>query len=317
MKIILRAAVLLVVLTFLLGVVFYANPIGVADEKIRFDLWGQDVHSRYIEVDSYRIHYFEAGPSTGTPLILIHGLGSRGEDWANLIPGLAANGFHVLVPDLLGYGRSPKPDVDYSISLQEKVVADFMQAAGVSKADVAGWSMGGWVAAKLTVDHPELVDRLVLYDSAGVYFPATFDASLFTPTDRAGLTHLTEMLQPFPAKLPGFIADAAIEKLERGAWVVTRSVSAMTGGRDLLDFRLATIQRPTLIVWGSKDVLIPPSVGEEMHHLIAGSSMTIIEGCGHLAPGQCAPATLSTTLQFLKAEPPLKNVEQTLPGNSP
>jgi pimeloyl-ACP methyl ester carboxylesterase len=68
-------------------------------------------------------------------------------------------------------------------------------------------------------------------------------------------------------------------------------------------------------VWGSKDTLIPPSVGESMHHLIPDSSITLIEGCGHLAPAQCSNSTLSTTLKFLKANPPLKNVEQTLPGN--
>jgi len=311
-RILLSSALGLLLLVVILGVTFYANPIGVADEHVRFDLWRKHVHSRYIEVDGYRIHYFEAGPAGGTPLVLIHGLGSRGEDWAPLLAPLAANGFHLYVPDLLGYGRSPTPDIDYSIASEAKLAADFMHAADLTHADIGGWSMGGWVAAKLTVDRPELVDRLVLYDSAGIYFPATFDASLFTPTDRAGLTHLTGMLQPMPSNLPGFIADAAIEKLQRGAWVVTRSVNAMTSGRDLLDFRLSTIHRPTLIVWGSRDVLIPPSVGESMHHLIPNSSMTLIDGCGHLAPAQCTAPVLATTLQFLKSNPPLENQEQTL-----
>jgi pimeloyl-ACP methyl ester carboxylesterase len=309
-----RSALALLLLLVSAGVTFYANPIGVADEGIRFRLWRHGVHGHYTRVEGYRIHYFEAGPANGTPLLLIHGLGSRGEDWAPLIPPLADAGFHVYAPDLLGYGRSDSPLVDYSIASEVKLVADFMRRVGLAHADIGGWSMGGWVAAKLTVEHPELVDRLILYDSAGIYFPATFDASLFTPTDRAGLKHLTEMLQPFPQPLPNFIAEAAIDKLQRGAWVVTRSVSAMLSGRDLLDFRLAGIHKPTLIVWGSKDVLIPPSVGEQMHHLIAGSSMTIVEGCGHLAPAQCVPATLATTLQFLNADPPLKNVERTLPG---
>ena len=99
------------------------------------------------------------------------GRGLGGDD-----AGLAAQGFHVYVPDLLGYGRSPKPDVDYSISLEEKTVVEFMQAVHVPRADVGGWSMGGWIAMKLALDHPEMVDRLVVYDSAGVYFPATLAA---------------------------------------------------------------------------------------------------------------------------------------------
>ena len=241
---------------------------------------------------------------------------SRGEDWANLIPGFADNGFHVYVPDLLGYGRSPQPDVDYSISLQESLVVHFMQAASIPKAGRRRL-VDGRLGSRQAHPRSPRNRRTGWFstDSAGIYFPATFDATLFTPSDRAGLTHLTEMLQPFPQPLPGFIAQAAIEKLQRSAWIVTRSVAAMTSGHDLLDFRLAKISRPTLLVWGGKDVLIPPSVGESMHHLIPDSSMTIIDGCGHLAPAQCAAPALSTTLKFLKADPPLKNVEQTLPGS--
>lgn len=316
MRIFLRIAGLCLVLLLIFAAVFYVNPIGVADQRIRFNLWRQGIRSEYIDAGGYRVHFFEARPARGpgTPLLLIHGLGSRGEDWAPLIAPLAAQGFHVYVPDLLGYGRSPRPDVDYSISLQEKLMVDFLRAVHLPKADVGGWSMGGWVAAKLTLDHPELVDRLVLYDSAGIYFPATFDASLFTPSDKAGLVHLTEMLQPHPEPLPDFAVRAAIVKLQNNAWVVDRSVAAMVSGRDLLDFRLAHMQRPTLIVWGNKDVLIPVSVAESMHHLIPGSSLTFLDGCGHLAPVQCEPGALATTLQFLKANPPQKNVEQTLPN---
>jgi pimeloyl-ACP methyl ester carboxylesterase len=318
MKSVLRLAVAVFLLLIVFCAVFYEAPLWVADQQIRLNLWRQGVRGGYIEADGYRVHYFEAKPSSGglgTPLLLIHGLGSRGEDWGSLVPQLAASGFHVYVPDLLGYGRSSRPDVDYSIATEEKLVVAFMQAAGIQKADVGGWSMGGWVAAKLAIDHPELVDRLVLYDSAGIYFPATFDASLFTPHDKAGLDHLTAMLEPHPQKLPAFVAHAVVAKLQANAWVVDRSVAQMVNGRDLLDFRLSRIQRPTLLVWGSKDVLIPLEVGESMHHLIPGSSMTVIEGCGHLAPGQCWHSALAATVQFLKAEPPMNNMEQTLPGN--
>jgi pimeloyl-ACP methyl ester carboxylesterase len=322
MKIALRVLVFLVLFVLVAGGTFYINPIGVADQGIRFKLWQQGVHSEYIDVGGYRIHYLEAPASHGAgangegpPLLLIHGLGSRAEDWANLIPQLAASGFHVYAPDLLGYGRSPQPDVDYSISLEEKLIVQFMEAVHLPKADVGGWSMGGWVAAKLTVDHPELVDRLVLYDSAGIYFPATFDASLFSPSDKAGLVHLTEMLEPDPPKLPDFAVRAAIRKLQRNAWVIQRSVSAMTSGRDLLDFRLAHISRPTLIVWGDKDILIPVSVAESMHQLIPRSSLVFVQGCGHLAPAQCSAPVIATTVKFLDSAPPWSGVEQTLPGH--
>lgn len=298
-----------------LGGCFYLHPVWFNDQRIRLGLWHQGVDSKYIMVGGYRVHYFEAKPKSGpgTPLVLIHGLGSRGEDWAPLIPQFAANGYHVYVPDLLGYGRSDRPDVDYSISLQQKLVADFMKAAGAQRADVAGWSMGGWVAAKLALDHPELVDRLVLYDSAGLYF-GTFDTTSFTPSDIAGLGRLTALLQPHPAKIPEFAAKDALRGLQANVWVVRRTVRAMTSGRDLLDFRLHALRQPTLIVWGGEDALIPLAVGESMHHLIADSSMVVAKDCGHLAPVQCSGVVLPVTLDFLKAEPAWKSVERGLPA---
>jgi pimeloyl-ACP methyl ester carboxylesterase len=317
-RLLVRSLLVLLVVVILCGALFYVQPLWVADQLIRLRLWEHGVRSHSVAVDGYRVHYLEAlpqGGEVGTPLVLVHGLGSRSEDWGPLIPGLAAAGFHVYVPDLLGYGRSARPNVDYSISLEEKLVVDFMHTLHVPNADVGGWSMGGWVAAKLALDHPELVRRLVLYDSAGIYFPARFDASLFVPTDASELFHLTEMLDPNPKRLPPFVARAAIRKLQRNGWVVRRAVASMTNGRDLLDFRLGELERPTLIVWGSKDVLIPPSVGETMQRLIPHASMDVIEGCGHLAPGQCSNSVLAGTVDFLKAPRPIEGIARALPGH--
>jgi pimeloyl-ACP methyl ester carboxylesterase len=274
------------------------------------------VKSDYIEAGGYKLHYFEASPPNGggTPLVLVHGLGARGEDWAAMIPALAARGFHVYAPDLLGYGRSPRPDVDYSISLEEQTVVQFMQAMHVPRADVDGWSMGGWIAMKLALDHPEMVDRLVIDDSAGTYFPATWEADLFTPSDVAGVKKLIAMLTPNPHPLPDFAAEAALRKLQRNAWVVNRSMTAMTNGKDLLDFRLYKISQAMLIVWGAKDELIPLSVGETIHGKVPQSVLDIVEGCGHLAPAECARPVTEGTVEFLKAEPAMRGGKMIFPA---
>ena len=306
LKVLLGLFATLAVVALALGFAFYRNPIWFSDELLREKLLRQHVHSRYLEVDGYRLHYLEAAPpdgSAGTPLVLVHGLGARAEDWAPLIPSLAAHGFHVYAPDLLGYGRSPRPDVDYSISLQEKTVVDFAQQLGLGRFDLAGWSMGGWIALKLTLDHPGLVERLVAMDSAGIYFPATFDSSLFTPNDAAGLNHLIEMLSPQPHSLPPFVERAAIRKLQANVWVLDRSTGSMISGRDLVDFELQNIHVPTLIVWGREDRLIPLAVGETMHRQIGGSSLVVVDGCGHLAPAECYKPVLKATLSFLTTTP--------------
>jgi pimeloyl-ACP methyl ester carboxylesterase len=173
--------------------------------------------------------------------------------------------------------------------------------------------MGGWVAMKLTLDHPEMVDRLVIYDSAGIYFPATFGPELFTPDDVAGVKKLYGMLSPKPYNLPNFAAEAAVRKLQANAWVLRRSMKAMTSGKDLLDFRLYKLSQPMLIVWGAEDELIPLSVGETIHKSVPQSVLDIVEGCGHLAPAECATPVIQGTVEFLRAEPPMRGGEKIFP----
>jgi pimeloyl-ACP methyl ester carboxylesterase len=323
MRAVLRVVLVVLLVTLAGGLTFYLEPLWVSDQIIRIHLRGQNVQSEYVDVDGYKIHYFEAVPPArlrvlgdGYPILLIHGLGSRGEDWSGLIPSLADAGFHVYAPDLLGYGRSSKPNVDYSIRTEEKTMVDFMKAVHINRADVGGWSMGGWIALMLTVDHPDLVGRLAVYDSAGIYFPPTFNETLFTPTDSPGVARLSAMLTPHPKPLPAFASRAAVRRLQANAWVIDRSVESMEAGKDLLDFRLSQIRKPTLIVWGGEDKLIPPSVGETMHQQIPGSSLLIVEGCGHLAPSECTKPVLAGTLRFLEAHPPLRGGEETVFGGA-
>jgi len=320
MKIAIRLAWLLFLLLCLLAGVFYFNPLWVRDQQVRLHLWREGVQSKYVIAGGHRIHYFEAAPpdgSAGTPLLLIHGLGDRGEAWTPQIPALAQAGFHVYVPDLLGYGRSDKPDIIYSIPVEVSSVFDFMKTLGLHRANIAGWSMGGWIAAELTLDHPEVVERLILEDSAGMRFVPTFPRTLFTPTDEAGLRQLMEMLSPRPQAMPHFVARAALRKLARGAPSVQSSMNSMESGKDLLDGRLAAIQQPTLIVWGDQDRLLPITSGLQMHREIPNSVFAGITGCGHIAPSECASPVLYATLQFLKSQPPLPRSEVTLTGTTP
>jgi pimeloyl-ACP methyl ester carboxylesterase len=319
MKLALRFVTFVIVLVLAAGLVFYFNPLWVADLQTRFHLWRQGVKSEYVDGGGYKLHYFEAlqPNGNGAPLVLVHGLGARGEDWSKMIPAMAARGFHVYVPDLPGYGRSSKPaDANYSISMEEAAVVSFMQAMHMPRADVGGWSMGGWVVMKLALDHPEMVDRLVVYDSAGVYFPATFGPELFVPTDAPGVARLLKMLSPHPQAMPDFVVRDVVRKLDRNGWVISRSMAAMTSGRDLLDFRLHDIRQPTLVVWGSVDELIPLSAGRSIHEGIPNSVLNVIEGCGHLAPLECWQPVAEATDTFLKAQPPMQGGEKTFPGTN-
>jgi pimeloyl-ACP methyl ester carboxylesterase len=323
------AGIVVLLLALVAGGTFYWNPLWVNDQQIRYHLWRAGVRSEVVNAGGSRIHYFEAVPPDGTPgkpLLLLHGLGSRGEDWAPLIPGLAAAGFHVYAPDLLGYGRSEKPKWPCcSVDVEEDAVLHFIQATGLGRPDsadapepidLAGWSMGGWIAAKLALDEPALIDRLVLYDSAGLTIHTNFPRDAFVPTDAAGLARLMALLMPHPRTLPGFVARATLRRLKSNGRIVQQSMDSMDTGADLLDARLSGIRQPTLVMWGMADILIPPAVGETMHRDIPHSVFEGVEGCGHLAPSQCAKPVLAGTIQFLKAQPPMQGGEQMLSGDA-
>src|SRR5580698_7617593 len=113
--------VVLLLLTLAFGILAWRNPLWLVDKQVDARLRLQGVHSEFVTVNGYKMHYLVGG--SGRPLVLVHGLGSRGADWANLIPQLIAGGHRVYAVDLLGYGYSAQPrDAGYSISDQAAMV---------------------------------------------------------------------------------------------------------------------------------------------------------------------------------------------------
>ena len=166
------------------GLWFLARPVSVfwGIAELRLVLSG--AHSHRIAVEQIRVHYYVLGPETGTPVVLVHGLGSRAEDWDKLAPSLAMAGYRVYLPDLPGYGQSERPaDFSYSISDEAAVMAAFMEALGLKQVDLGGWSMGGWIAQEIAAKHPERVKKLMLFDSAGFYWKPEWNTALFTPDE--------------------------------------------------------------------------------------------------------------------------------------
>jgi len=279
------------------GSVFYWRPLWVIDEATRAWLRMAGVRSEYVQLGSYRIHYLVGG--RGRTLVLVHGLGGNAQNWAALIPPLMRHGYRVYAIDLLGYGGSDRPDVDYSIALQAEVLNQFFESQHLSLADVGGWSMGGWVALKFTLAHSERVRRLFLADSAGIYFQLPFSPALFHPATVEQAEQLLTWLTPQAALIPRFVARDLIRKMGPTGWVVDRAMRSMLTGADLLDGKLEAIAAPVFIIWGREDRLIPLHCGEEMHGEMPHSVLAIFDGCGHLAPVECEDRVLPEILRFL------------------
>lgn len=283
------------------GVGFWERPVIYYDESMYVRDWLSGVRSREMMVGGHRLHYETEGPADGPPVVLVHGLGGRAEDWRDLAPYLAKAGFRVYLPELIGYGRSEKPaDFSYAIHDEADVVLGFLDALGLRQVDLGGWSMGGAIVQHVAFDHPERVRRLMLFNSAGLFVLPTWDPKLFTPTSVAELDQLDVLLMPNPPTVPAFIARDILRVSNGRAWIIHRAFAEMLTGKDATDKLLPQLKMPVLIIWGGEDHITPLSLGETMHKLVPQSELDVIPGCGHLAPGQCANQIGPKLVAFVK-----------------
>lgn len=282
------------------GIGFYERPLTVFNHWLSVQMSSTGARSHWTTVRGFRIHYYEQGKATDPPLVLVHGLGGHSEDWRNLRPWMLGANRHIYMLDLPGYGQSDWPqDFSYSIPDEANVVAGFMDALGIQQADLGGWSMGGWIAQRVAYDHPDRIKRLMLFDSAGLYERPTWNTDLFMPTTAQELDQLDALLMPHPPAVPDFIARDMLRYSHQHAWVIRRALNSMLAGKDTTDKELPQLRMPVLIVWGAEDHITPVTLGEKIHQLVPQSELDVIQGCGHLAPVQCAEAAGPKVQDFL------------------
>jgi pimeloyl-ACP methyl ester carboxylesterase len=291
----------LVALAVVAGLGFWARPVSYFNETMYVRQYLSGAESRSVTVARYRVHYDAEGPAGGPVVVLVHGLGGRAEDWRNLASYLTKAGYRVYMPDLPGYGRSEKPaDFSYSVPDEASVVVGFLDALGLKQVDLGGLSMGGWIAQRIAIEHPERVRRLILFDSVGIHEKPAWDTRLFTPTTPAELDQLEALLVPHPPKIPGFIAQDMLRISKKNAWVIHRALDSALTGRDVTDNLLPGLKMPVLIVWGAEDKITPLSQGEKIHQLVPQSELEVFPGCGHLTPVQCTAQIGPKVVEFVR-----------------
>jgi pimeloyl-ACP methyl ester carboxylesterase len=297
-----RGLLLLAVLVVLLGAFFVWRPgsalTAIAAARLRLS----GIESRHVQLGPYRIHYFIGG--TGEPLVLVHGLGGRALDFAPLMLALARE-HRVFALDLLGYGSSDRPDVNYSVTIETGILREFLESQGLTRFDLAGWSMGGWISLNFASQYPDRVHRLILLDSAGMKFTPSFDLRLLSPHTVAEMHELEKVMTPHPERTPAFITRDFLHQLRAEDWVIQRTVANMITMREVMDGKLASVTMPVLIVWGKQDIMTPPSIAEEMRREMPQSVLALLDDCGHLAPIECRDRVLAEIERFLTANPPL------------
>jgi pimeloyl-ACP methyl ester carboxylesterase len=252
-------------------------PVTIYDGFTGAYIWIRGFRRHWINVNGHRLHYLAGGPVFGPPVVLIHGLGGRAENWRGLAPHFVKAGFRVYMPDLLGYGRSPTPlEFSYSVGDEAALVIDFIHALGHTTVDLGGWSMGGWVAQLVAGKAPDQVRHLMLFDSAGLHVRPQWDPEIFTPRTPADLDLLHAILEPDPRPIPRFQARDILRTSESQNWVVRRALHSMFDGRDVTNNVLTGLKMPVFIGWGEKDECISVHQAAQMHRLIPHSELHII-----------------------------------------
>jgi pimeloyl-ACP methyl ester carboxylesterase len=122
---------------------------------------GQDLRMAYMNVPP-------EGKDLGRTVLLLHGKNFFGAYWKETIRFLTMNGYRVVVPDQLGFGKSSKPDIHYSFHLLATNTKKLLDALGIKEAAVVGHSMGGMLAARFALMYPETVSHLVLENPIGL-----------------------------------------------------------------------------------------------------------------------------------------------------
>jgi pimeloyl-ACP methyl ester carboxylesterase len=255
-------------------------------------------------------------------VLFIHGLGSSADRWLDIPDALSIAGLHTIAMDLPGFGLSDKPeDTDYTIEQFVRFVADFIQQVGLakdkefssSKTSIVGHSLGGYIAAQLAVEHPELVDKLVLIDTSGMLDGPTpllqqyLDAAM-SPT-KESVRAVFEQLVADPIRIPDALVDGFIYRISQpGAKHAFKSAFDNSVYSQIGTDRLKQIggdnKIPVLIIWGMQDKLIPLNYFKILHEAIEGSKVEIVEDAGH-APFAEKPAIVCELLHRFLFDPDL------------
>src|SRR5207253_6760791 len=244
-----------------------------------------------IQTDDIVLHghrvSFRAG-GEGPRIALVHGIAGSSEQWEPTMRTLAEQ-FTVAPPDLLGHGRSAKPRGDYSLGAYASGLRDLLEVLGHPRATIVGHSLGGGIAMQFAYQYPERCERLVLVSSGGlgrevhamIRAAALPDSEWVLPLIcTLGLLDAVDGVARFVGRA-GLRAAPSLEEIWRGyaslgdadcrqAFVHTlRTIIDPSGQRvNATDRLYLAAELPTMIVWGERDQVIPPTHAHAAHAAI-------------------------------------------------
>jgi pimeloyl-ACP methyl ester carboxylesterase len=248
---------------------------------------------------------------SGPDVLLLHGLGGAKSSFFDAAATLSSQ-YRVHALDLPGFGSSSKPaTAPYTARWFAETVRDTMDALGISRAHVAGNSMGGRVAIELGLRHPERVAGLALLCPAVAFVKRTYHPIVRALRPELGLLphrfsrdqvseHFWSLFAD-PDSIDPSMADVVVDEFQRIYSSAGGRIAFLSSARNIyLDApygrngfygRLSKLEAPALFVWGSHDRVIPPAFARHVARWLPSAEQIVLDGCGHVPQVECAAQT--------------------------
>lgn len=255
---------------------------------------------------------------SGPDVLLIHGLGGAKSSFFDAAAALSRD-YRVHALDLPGFGSSSKPaTASYTARWFAETVRDTMDALEISRAHVAGNSMGGRVAIELGLRHPERVAALALLCPAVAFVKRTYHPIVRALRPELGLlphrfsrdkvaAHFWSLFAD-PDGIDPSVADVVIDEFQRIYATPGGRIAFLSAARNIyLDApygrngfygRLAQLQAPSLFVWGSHDRVIPPAFARHVARWLPAAEQIVLEACGHVPQVEHSDQTIGLLQRF-------------------
>lgn len=294
--------------------VFATPDIPVATLKAKY----ASPASQFIEVSpGTTIHVRDEGPRDGFSVVLVHGSNASLHTWEPWVARLTAKGYRVITLDLPAHGLSgPTPEGLYTSAAYVGIVEKLVDRLGLTRFALGGNSMGGGVAWRYAVAHPERLTALILIDASGKPMPKGS-----SPPIGFRLARIPVARDILATVTPRSLIDSSFKQSVSNQAIATPAMIdrywelllypgnrratvqrfGQYSGDDGMAAKLKGLTVPTLIIWGREDRLIPVSVAAWFNQQIPGSRVTILDGIGHIPMEEAPERSLAPVLELLSA----------------
>ena len=267
--------------------------------------------SEFLDIGGARVHVRDQGPQDAQAVVLVHGFASSLHTWEGWVDYLTDD-YRVVTLDLPAFGLTgPNEGGEYDAEYYADVVDELADELSLDTFTLGGNSMGGGVAWRYALDHPDRLDRLLLVDAAGYSTEDDDESIFFTLARYPLLDRIPRHITPRSA-VRGLIESAYADGFQVTDELVERYYDLLRreGNREAIIRRLRNpaenredeipgIDVPTLVIWGEQDTWIAPEYADRFADDIPDAQLVKYEGVGHIPMEEAPEESAADVAEFL------------------